>query len=68
MNGVYFIISRAEGSLLRSSDIPRTLTGQALSGACAATMVAGSVLAAGWMSELETWMKKITSEVNKFSV
>ncbi|CAK8999420.1 unnamed protein product, partial [Durusdinium trenchii] len=52
LSGVHWIISRAEGSRERTSDIPRTLTGQALSGATAATLVAGSALAAGWVTEL----------------
>eukprot|EP00435_Cladocopium_sp_Y103_P004452 s1255_g1.t1 len=50
LSGVYYVISRAEGSLTHRNDIARTLTGQALSGATCATLVSGSALAAQWQS------------------
>ncbi|CAL1138472.1 unnamed protein product [Cladocopium goreaui] len=50
LSGVYFVISRAEGTLTHRNDIARTLTGQALSGATCATLVSGSALAAQWQS------------------
>ena len=50
LGGVYFALSRAEGVVSRAHEVPRTITGQMLSGATASTLVAGCILAAGWGS------------------
>ena len=50
LGGVYYALSRAEGVVSSAHEIPRTITGQMLSGAAASTLVAGSISAAGWGS------------------
>ena len=50
LGGVYYALSRAEGVVSRAHEVPRTITGQMLSGAAAATLVSGSILAAEWGS------------------
>lgn len=49
LRGVSYFISRASGHQ-GGSDLARTISGQGLSGACCATLVSGSCLAAGWAS------------------
>ncbi|CAJ1349731.1 unnamed protein product [Effrenium voratum] len=53
LSGVYFAISRSEGQVTRNTDIPRTITGQVLSGATAASIISGSLLATGWGTTVE---------------
>eukprot|EP00440_Ansanella_granifera_P014452 gb/GFBE01015706.1/.p1 GENE.gb/GFBE01015706.1/~~gb/GFBE01015706.1/.p1 ORF type:complete len:2679 (+),score=463.31 gb/GFBE01015706.1/:1-8037(+) len=48
LGGVYFAIHRVEGTVKKANDLPRTISGQMLSGATCATLVAGSMITAEW--------------------